>query len=143
MANYKAMTAFKKALAAPEDHFDIGTSFRSGDGIVITKLDEDLWVYLQQVDDAPGRVETDTLEMQDVISTVRNSATEWEVSHNWKPAKASTQGDIDDDDDAEDQGPPAHAKAKGCGKAKKPKPEPEPEEVEDAEIVDEEDESVS
>lgn len=90
MANYKAMTAFKKALAEPEDHFDIGTSFRSGDGVVITKVDEDLWAYLQSIsgDDA-GQVEMDTIGLQDVITTVRNSGTVWEVSHTWKPVKTS------------------------------------------------------
>lgn len=94
MANYKAMTAFKKALAAPEDHFDVGTSFRSDDGVVITKLDDDLWVYLQKATDG---VESDTLGMQEVITAVRGSETEWEVSHNWKPVKNAAKNTPDDD----------------------------------------------
>lgn len=98
MANYGAMTAFKKALAEPEDKFDIGTSFRSGDGVVITKVDEDLWVYLQSLasGEGPERVEMDVVTMQDVIAAVRDSDTDWEVSHNWRPAKPSGRGKKDD-----------------------------------------------
>lgn len=86
MANGRAMTAFRKALAAPEDLFDVGTSFRSETGDLVTKVEDNVWAHLA-VDTADDVVIAETLGFDEVVKIVRESDTVWEVTHNWKPAR--------------------------------------------------------